>query len=74
MLNRINSGIPGLDSIIQQGIPSNDLILLSGTCGAGKTTFGLQFLCSHARTEPGIYVSFEETIPQIKGIAKSTSC
>ena len=71
MINRIKSGIPGLDSIIEQGIPDNDLILLSGTCGAGKTTFGLQFLCAHAKTEPGIYVSFEETIPQIKSIGKA---
>lgn len=71
MIKRIKSGITGLDTVIQNGIPDNDLILLSGTCGAGKTTFGLQFLCSSADTEPGIYVSFEETIPQIKSIAQS---
>lgn len=62
-------GIPGFDSLIDNGIPEKDLVLLSGTCGAGKTVFGLGFLCSLADKEHGIYVSFEEEIEQIKGTA-----
>lgn len=44
---------------------------MSGTCGAGKTIFGLQFLLSEAAKEPGIYVSFEEPLPQIEDTAKA---
>jgi len=66
-MERIKTGIPGLDELIGGGIPEKDLVLLSGVCGAGKTVFGLQFLCS--TKEPGIYVSFEEELPQIKSTA-----
>jgi len=66
-MERIKTGIPGLDELIGGGIPEKDLVLLSGVCGAGKTIFGLQFLCS--TKESGIYVSFEEEIPQIKSTA-----
>lgn len=66
-IERMSSGVDGLDQIIGGGIPSNDLILLSGTSGAGKTIFGLHFLFSS--NEPGIYVSFEEDIDQLKKIA-----
>ena len=68
-MERTKTGVPGLDDLIGGGIPEKDLILLSGVCGAGKTIFGLQFLCSHADKEPGIYVSFEEELPQLKSTA-----
>lgn len=68
-IKRIQSGIPGLDRLVQGGIPEKDLILLSGTCGSGKTIFGLQFLASSS--DKSIYVSFEEPIPQIKATAAS---
>jgi KaiC/GvpD/RAD55 family RecA-like ATPase len=70
-MERIKTGIPGLDELVGGGIPERDLILLSGVCGAGKTILSLQFLCSRAEREPGIYVSFEEELPQIKSTAKS---
>lgn len=56
-MNRIPSGIEGLDEILGGGIPEGDVMLLSGTCGTGKTIFAMQFLASSE--EPGIYVSFE---------------
>ncbi|MBI2971463.1 MAG: AAA family ATPase [Candidatus Aenigmarchaeota archaeon] len=68
-ISRVPSGIEGFDRLIQGGIPANDLILLSGTCGSGKTIFGLQFLCSSK--EPGIYVSFEESVPQLRATART---
>ena len=68
-MERIKTGVPGLDKLIEGGIPETDLILLSGICGAGKTIFGLQFLCSQVEKEPGIYVSFEEELPQLRSTA-----
>jgi len=69
LIKRTKVGIPGFDDLIEGGIPEKDLVLLSGTCGAGKTVFGLGFICSSADKEHGIYVSFEEEIAQIKSTA-----
>ena len=66
-MDREKTFIPGLDELIGGGIPDGDVVLLSGTCGAGKTIFGLQFLCMS--DEPGIYVSFEEEIAKLKDTA-----
>lgn len=63
-MNKISSGIDGLDEILGGGIPEHYVILLSGTCGAGKTVLGLQFLSSS--DEPGVYVSFEEEPDEIR--------
>ncbi len=62
-MNRISSGIPGLDKIIGGGMPEKDIVLLSGECGSGKSIFGMQFLT--ALGDRGIYVSFEDEVPKI---------
>jgi len=67
---RVPTGIDGLDKIIEGGIPENDLVLLTGVCGTGKTIFGLHFLYSAAEMEPGIYISFEETEERIRRSAQ----
>ena len=61
-MNRIASGIPGLDSLIEGGFPQNRTVLVSGGCGTGKTIFALQFLYNGAlkSKEPGIYVTLDE--------------
>lgn len=68
-MERIPSGIPGLDTLVEGGIPAHDVLLLSGTAGAGKTIFGLQFLCMNAEQDPSIFVSFEEGIRQLRETA-----
>ncbi|MDI6721102.1 MAG: ATPase domain-containing protein, partial [Candidatus Aenigmarchaeota archaeon] len=68
-MNRISSSIPGLDRLIGGGFPVNDVILLSGGCGTGKTVFGLQFVCFSG--ERGIYISFEDEPDEIRSIADS---
>lgn len=61
-VDRVKTGITGLDALIQGGFPDNALILLSGTCGTGKSLFGINFLIEGAlRGEPGVYVSLEES-------------
>jgi len=60
--NRINSGIEGLDDLIQCGFPEGSSVLVTGSPGTGKTIFGLQFLVAGAENnEPGIYLTFEES-------------
>jgi len=48
---RVTTGVPGLDRAIGGGIPESSVVLLTGTCGAGKTIFCSQFLA--ASSEPG---------------------
>ena len=64
----ISSGIPSLDKILGGGLQSGDTILLAGQPGAGKTTLGLQFLYDGATRydEPGIYVTFVESVSKLK--------
>lgn len=56
LINRISTGVPGLDEMIEGGLPAPSLILLAGDIGSGKTTLCNQFLCKGARLgEPGLY-------------------
>ena len=44
MIERIKTGISGLDQILKGGLRKNSSILVTGAPGTGKTIFGLQFL------------------------------
>jgi circadian clock protein KaiC len=59
---RLETGIPGFDSITNGGIAKGRATLVVGTSGTGKTIFGLQFLAAGARVfgEKGVLVTFEE--------------
>lgn len=60
-INRLKTGVDGLDEIINGGIPENNLVLVSGGPGSGKTTIGLQFLLEGIKNgETGIYVNLDE--------------
>jgi len=60
-MKRVNSGIGGLDTLIEGGYPDGSIVLVAGTPGTGKTIFGLQFLYDGAKNkEMGIFVSFEQ--------------
>ncbi|MCX8195290.1 MAG: AAA family ATPase [Candidatus Micrarchaeota archaeon] len=59
---RVPTGIPGLDNMLEGGLPAGSITLLSGACGTGKSTLAMQFLYSGAKymDEPGVYVTLEE--------------
>ena len=58
MLDRLPSGIPGLDEMIEGGFPTPSILLLLGEPGTGKTTFAMQTLFSGAeKGETGIYMT-----------------
>ncbi len=60
-MERINSGIIGLDELIEGGFVKGSSILIVGAPGAGKTIFGLQFLLAGLKNgENGIYFTLEE--------------
>ncbi len=61
-IERVKTGIPGLDELIEGGIPRGFTVLVSGGPGTGKTILSLQFLVRGATKygEKGVYVSLEE--------------
>lgn len=57
LIERMPTGIPGLDNMIEGGLPKPSITLLAGDAGAGKTTFCTQFLCKGADLgERGLYL------------------
>jgi KaiC/GvpD/RAD55 family RecA-like ATPase len=61
-IERVATGIPGLDDLIEGGIPRGRIILVTGSAGSGKTTLGMQFLCNGITRfeENGLFVTLEE--------------
>lgn len=58
---RIKTGVPGLDEMLQGGLPEGHIVLLMGSFGTGKTTMALQFLMEGLRNgEHCIFISLEE--------------
>jgi len=61
LVERVKSGINGLDDVVEGGFPRGSLIVLAGEPGTGKTAFSMQFLVKGVElNESGIYVSFAE--------------
>ncbi|HEX54670.1 MAG: ATPase [Candidatus Altiarchaeales archaeon] len=65
---RCPTGIHGLDKYLNGGFPRNRSILIAGSCGTGKTIFGVQFLYNGIvqYNEPGILVSLEQDPKELK--------
>jgi len=48
-LKKLETGVPGLDTLTLGGIPEGRSTLIAGKSGTGKTVMGLQVACSLAR-------------------------
>ena len=68
LLEKVRTGIPGLDSILSGGLRGGMNVVLSGQPGSGKTTMGMQFLYYGAKDfdESGIFVTLSESPNSIK--------
>jgi len=61
-LKKIRTGITGFDELFYGGILAGNTILVEGIPGAGKTTFGVEFIYRGVQDyeEPGIVLTFEQ--------------
>src|SRR5947208_1036553 len=61
-LQKVPTGISGLDEITGGGLPKGRSSLVCGSAGCGKTLFGLEFLVRGATqfNDPGVFMAFEE--------------
>ena len=55
-INRLPTGVPGLDEILGGGLPEFSFNIIAGTPGCGKTTLAHQFVFANATPEhPALY-------------------
>ncbi|WP_159811720.1 ATPase domain-containing protein [Pseudomonas sp. 18058] len=57
----VSSGISTLDAQIGGGLLSSSVTLIMGPSGAGKTSFGAQFLTGCTPEHPGLFFGFHES-------------
>ena len=66
-MDRVSSGVKGLDEILGGGFPKGRTILVVGSPGSGKTILAIQFLHAGAVAgERSIYITFDEKPEQVK--------
>ncbi|MFP4052073.1 MAG: RAD55 family ATPase [Thermoplasmata archaeon] len=59
---RCVTGIQGLDTILNGGIPRGNSVLITGSCGTGKTTLSLEFLVHGALDDENcLFISVTES-------------
>src|SRR5256712_10181889 len=63
---KVASGIPGLDDLIEGGFWPKSTVVILGSSGTGKSTFAIQFLMEGIEQgEQALYVTLEEPPEQI---------
>ena len=69
---KASTGVPGLDEVLDGGLPRDRLFLIDGIPGVGKTTLSMQFLLAGvAAGERAMYVTLAETKDELAAVAKS---
>lgn len=63
---RVNTGIPGLDDIVNGGYFLGSTTVVAGISGVGKSVMGLQYLAEGGRRgERSLMLTLDEQVPQI---------
>lgn len=64
--DRVTSGIPGFDKLVEGGFVKGSTNLISGGAGTGKTIFCLQYLLEGLKKgESCMYISLEQKAPDV---------
>lgn len=65
-IERIESGIPGLDELIEGGFVKGSVNLIAGTAGSGKSIFCCQYILHGLRKkENGVYICLEQSVEDL---------
>lgn len=71
-INRLATGVSGLDEILNGGLVSKRAYLLHGNPGSGKTTLGLHFLTTGAKVgEKTLFITMGEPEAEIRANAST---
>lgn len=72
-IDRLPTGIAGVDEITLGGIPAGRATLVSGTTGSGKTLFATEFLARGITRfdQAGVFITFEESADDIRRNTRS---
>ncbi len=71
-VERLYTGVSGLDDILLGGLPRGHLYLVEGNPGTGKTTLGLQFLLTGiGKGERVLYITLSESQQELRQSALS---
>ena len=72
-IERIKTGISGLDKVLKGGLRKNSSILITGAPGTGKTIMAMEFVYHGAKdyNENGIFLATEESLSEIRSYAKN---
>lgn len=66
MIERVSTGIYGLDELMEGGFVKNSVNLITGSAGTCKTTFGLQFIWEGLlKGENCVFISLEQEPEEI---------
>lgn len=67
-IRKLPTGIAAFDHISAGGLPYGRTTLVAGSPGSGKTLFGAQFLALGIQLfdQPGVFVTFEEQVEDIR--------
>ncbi|MGI4852508.1 MAG: ATPase domain-containing protein [Janthinobacterium lividum] len=71
-VQRLSTGVSGLDDILSGGLPAGQMYLLEGDPGTGKTTLAMQFVMAGMLAgEKSLYVTLSEPALELQNSARS---
>ncbi len=71
-LERVVTGVNGLDDLLYGGLPGKNQVLLAGSTGTGKTLLCFEILYRNAEVDiPSTFITFEETVESVISNAKN---
>ncbi|MFB6103275.1 MAG: ATPase domain-containing protein [Haloplanus sp.] len=70
-MQRLSTGIDGLDTVLDGGLLKRQDTLIRGPPGAGKTIFGLHFLAAGSEDTESLYINLGEPAEYIERTANA---